>query len=206
MVRTGHGQGSFRPLKVRHAPALPRRCAAGHPPAEEIASTRRTPPLSAHRGIIGAHWVNLSRHGVRGAHTFRVTERGLEVEEEDAEEPPRRSRRSSCAAVRPACASSVAQGISNHVLDLLTASGRGRAQCTGPRPLDLTGLNLIHDVDRPETQVPQVRAGHGAPDSPGQSANPRLVEAISAGVLLLRPYPRSQPQCSSSSQGCGDPR
>ena len=92
-------------------------------------------------------------------HTFRVTRNeDLEVEEDDAENllkalEKELLRRRFGNAVRL----EVANGISDHVLDLLKRElGVTDADVYHlPEPLDLTGLNLIHDIDRPDLKYPK---------------------------------------------------
>ncbi|MHB1065716.1 MAG: RNA degradosome polyphosphate kinase [Georgenia sp.] len=91
-------------------------------------------------------------------HTFRVTRNeDVEVEEDDAEnllkalEKELMRRR-----FGPAVRLEVAEGISPRVLDLLQREldVRDEEVFTLPAPLDLTGLNVIHDLDRPELKFP----------------------------------------------------
>ena len=110
--------------------------------------------------IIGAHLEHLfPGMEIKERHTFRVTRNeDLEVEEDDAENllkalEKELLRRRFGNAVRL----EVAEGISTHVLDLLKRElGVTDADVYHlPEPLDLTGLNLIHDIDRPDLKYPK---------------------------------------------------
>ncbi|WP_082418221.1 RNA degradosome polyphosphate kinase [Flaviflexus massiliensis] len=105
--------------------------------------------------IIGAHLDTLfPGMEVVEYDTFRVTRNeDVEVEEDDAEnlltalEKELMRRR-----FGPAVRLEVAEGISDHVLNLLMTELDVRESDVFrlPAPLDLTGLNVIHDLDRPE--------------------------------------------------------
>lgn len=126
--------------------------------------------------------------------TFRVTRNeDLEVEEDDAEnllkalEKELMRRR-----FGPPVRLEVAEGISKSVLKLLIRElGITENDVIKlPAPLDLTGLNLIHDIDRPDLKyrrfVPVTAAGLAEKES----ANPTdFFKAIaSRDILLHHPY------------------
>lgn len=194
----GTGKEFFARVKV--PPLLPRFIAvdaAGKPRRpEDIASDESySTSYVPIEEIIGAHLDHLfPGMEIVEHHTFRVTRNeDLEVEEDDAEnllkalEKELMRRR-----FGPAVRLEVAQGISNHVLDLLTRElGVGEADVYRlPAPLDLTGLNLIHDVDRPDLKYPKFVPVTARQLARVESANPTdFFEAISAeDVLLHHPY------------------
>ncbi|HZK06024.1 MAG TPA: RNA degradosome polyphosphate kinase [Actinomycetaceae bacterium] len=127
-------------------------------------------------------------------HTFRVTRNeDLEVEEDDAENllkalEQELTRRRFGNAVRL----EVDEGISDRILDLLkrelgvAASDVYRL----PAPLDLTGLNDIHDIDRPDLKYPKFVAVTAQQLAQVESANPTdFFEAISReDILVHHPY------------------
>lgn len=145
--------------------------------------------------VIGAHLDHLfPGMEIVEHHTFRVTRNeDLEVEEDDAEnllkalEKELMRRR-----FGPAVRLEVAEGISGHVLDLLTRElGVGEGDVYRlPAPLDLTGLNLIHDVDRPDLKYPKFVPVTARQLARVESANPTdFFQAISnEDILLHHPY------------------
>jgi len=186
--------------RVKVPPLLPRFIAvdaSGTPRRpEEIASdeTHSTSfvPLEE---VIGAHLHHLfPGMEVVEHHTFRVTRNeDLEVEEDDAEnllkalEKELMRRR-----FGPAVRLEVAEGISGHVLDLLMRElGVGEQDVYRlPEPLDLTGLNLIHELDRPDLKYPKFVPVTARQLARVESANPTdFFQAISnEDVLLHHPY------------------
>ncbi|HLT85663.1 MAG TPA: RNA degradosome polyphosphate kinase [Phototrophicaceae bacterium] len=187
--------------RVKVPPLLPRFMAVDakgkpHRP-EETDSTRdagRTAfvPLEE---IIGAHLDYLfPGMEVVEHHTFRVTRNeDLEVEEDDAEnllqalEKELMRRR-----FGPAVRLELAQGISPHVRDLLVRElGVSEHEVYElPSPLDLTGLGVIHDLDRPELKYPKFVpvTAHGLAEV--ESAKPTDIFAAirRQDVLLHHPY------------------
>jgi polyphosphate kinase len=127
-------------------------------------------------------------------HTFRVTRNeDVEVEEDDAEnllkalEKELMRRR-----FGPAVRLEVAQGISPHVLDLLMRELQvGEKDVFHlPAPLDLTGLNLVHDLDRPSLKYPKFVPVTASGLAEVESANPTdFFNAIrQQDILLHHPY------------------
>ncbi|QDC26047.1 RNA degradosome polyphosphate kinase [Georgenia yuyongxinii] len=127
-------------------------------------------------------------------HTFRVTRNeDVEVEEDDAENLLKALEKE---LVRrrfgPAVRLEVAQGISDHVLNLLMRELEVGEQDVFhlPAPLDLTGLNLVHELDRPNLKYPKFVpvTAHGLAEV--ESANPTdFFAAIrSQDILLHHPY------------------
>ncbi len=158
IVRNPHtGKDLFARVKV--PPLLPRFIAVdseGRPyrpedvPSDETGQTAYVPLEE----IMGAHLDTLfpGMEVIEHA-TFRVTRNeDLEVEEDDAEnllkalEKELLRRR-----FGPAVRLEVADDISDHVLSLLVRElgVRDEDVLRLPTPLDLTGLNVIHDLDRP---------------------------------------------------------
>ncbi|MGC5627540.1 RNA degradosome polyphosphate kinase [Georgenia sp. Z1344] len=127
-------------------------------------------------------------------HTFRVTRNeDLEVEEDDAENllqalEKELSRRRFGPAVRL----EVEEHISERVLDLLARElGVGEQEIYRlPAPLDLTGLNVIHDLDRPHLKYPKYVPVTAAGLAKVESANPTDIFAAirERDVLLHHPY------------------
>lgn len=126
--------------------------------------------------------------------TFRVTRNeDLEVEEDDAENllkalEKELLRRRFGAAVRL----EVAEDMSDHVLDMLTREMGIRDEDVFrlPTPLDLTGLNDIHDLDRPNLKykkfVPVTAAGLAETET---SSEPDVFRAMRRrDILLQHPY------------------
>jgi len=145
--------------------------------------------------IIGAHLDTLfPGMDVVEHHTFRVTRNeDVEVEEDDAEnlltalEKELMRRR-----FGPAVRLEVAEGISDHVLNLVSRELGVREEDIYrlPAPLDLTGLNVIHDLDRPDLKykkfVPVTARGLAEVES---SKPVNFFEAIrDRDILLHHPY------------------
>ncbi|WP_454085096.1 RNA degradosome polyphosphate kinase [Georgenia sp. Marseille-Q6866] len=193
------GKEHFARVKV--PPLLPRFIAvdaAGRPHRpEETPSSRedgRTSfvPLEE---IIGEHLdylfpgMEIVEH-----HTFRVTRNeDLEVEEDDAEnllqalEKELMRRR-----FGPAVRLELAQGISAHVRDLLIRElGVVEHEVYElPSLLDLTGLDVVHELDRPELKYPKFVPVTAQALAEVESAQPtNIFEAIRRrDVLLHHPY------------------
>lgn len=158
-----NGKEAFARVKV--PPLLPRFIAVdseGRPyrpedvPSDEHGNTFYIPLEE----IIGAHLDTLfPGMDIVDFSTFRVTRNeDLEVEEDDAENllkaiEKELTRRRFGAAVRL----EVEEDISPHVLDLLVRELGVREEdvLRLPGPLDLTGLNVIHDLDRPQFKYPK---------------------------------------------------
>ncbi|MFC6715323.1 RNA degradosome polyphosphate kinase [Branchiibius cervicis] len=131
---------------------------------------------------------------VREHFTFRVTRNeDLEVEEDDAEnlltalEKELTRRR-----FGPPVRLEVADDIDDHVLDLLVrelAVNEGEVYRL-PEPLDLTGLNVVADLDRSELRWPPfVAMTHPDLAPVERSSQPDVLAAIRRGdVLLHHPY------------------
>lgn len=127
-------------------------------------------------------------------HSFRVTRNeDLEVEEDDAENllkalEKELLKRRFGNAVRL----EVAEGMTPHVQELLMRElGVGPADVyTLPAPLDLRGLNLVHEIDRPELKYPRYMGVTAAQLARVESATPTdFFAAISnEDVLLHHPY------------------
>ena len=127
-------------------------------------------------------------------HTFRVTRNeDFEVEEDDAEnllkalEKELLRRR-----FGPAVRLELAEGISVHVRDLLVRELGVHENDVYELPslLDLTGLNVIHDLDRSELKFPRFVSVTAQPLAEVESANPTdFFEVIrDRDVLLHHPY------------------
>ena len=145
--------------------------------------------------VIGAH-LNALFPGMEVVEfdTFRVTRNeDVEVEEDDAEnlltalEKELTRRR-----FGPAVRLEVTEGISDHVLNLLVREldVRDGDVYRLPSPLDLTGLNVIHDLDRPELKykkyVPVTPKGLAEVES---STPTNFFDAIrEQDILLHHPY------------------
>ncbi len=194
----GTGKEFFARVKV--PPLLPRFIAvdaSGKPRRpEEIASDESySTSYVPIEEIIGAHLDHLfPGMEIVERHTFRVTRNeDLEVEEDDAEnllkalEKELMRRR-----FGPAVRLEVARGISPHVLDLLMRELGVSEQDVYrlPEPLDLTGLNLIHDVDRPDLKYPKFVPVTARQLARVESAKPTdFFQAISnEDILLHHPY------------------
>lgn len=145
--------------------------------------------------VIGAHLDTLfPGMEVVDYSTFRVTRNeDLEVEEDDAEnllkamEKELLKRR-----FGPVVRLEVADDMTDHVLKMLQRELRVRPEDVFhlPQPLDLTGLNAIHDLDRPKlkykTFVPVTAAGFAEVES-SRAAN--VFEAIRRqNILVHHPY------------------
>ncbi len=129
-----------------------------------------------------------------GSHTFRVTRNeDVEVEEDDAEnllkamEKELLRRR-----FGPPVRLELAEGISPRIRDLLVRElGVPESEVYElPAPLDLTGLNIVADVERPALHYPSFVPTTHRQLAEVESANPTNVfEAIrSRDVLLHHPY------------------
>ena len=127
-------------------------------------------------------------------HTFRVTRNeDLEVEEDDAEnllkalEKELLRRR-----FGPAVRLELAEGISEHVRELLVRELGVHENDVYELPslLDLTGLNVIHAMDRAELKFPRFVSVTAQPLAEVESANPTdFFEALrDRDVLLHHPY------------------
>ncbi|HLV05048.1 MAG TPA: RNA degradosome polyphosphate kinase [Actinomycetaceae bacterium] len=195
----GTGKDHFARVKV--PPLLPRFMAVdatGKPHRPE--HTAPTPdegrtafvPLEE---IIGAHLdylfpgMEIVEH-----HTFRVTRNeDLEVEEDDAEnllqalEKELMRRR-----FGPAVRLELAQGISPHVRDLLVRELGVTEQEVYelPSPLDLTGLEVLTELDRPELKYPKFVPVTAQGLAEVESAKPTDIFAAirRQDVLLHHPY------------------
>lgn len=192
------GKEHFARVKV--PPLLPRFIAvdaSGHPYKPEdvpVGEGGRTTYIPLEE-VIGAHLDTLfPGMDVVEHHTFRVTRNeDVEVEEDDAEnlltalEKELMRRR-----FGPAVRLEVATGISEHVLNLLVRElgVRDNDVYHLPAPLDLTGLNVIHDLDRPELKyrkyVPVTAAGLAEVES---SEPVNFFDAIrERDIMLHHPY------------------
>ncbi|HHW83111.1 MAG TPA: RNA degradosome polyphosphate kinase, partial [Actinomycetales bacterium] len=194
----GSGKESFARVKV--PPLFPRFIAVdaeGVPRRPEEIASDETQGASfvPIEEIIAAHLDHLfPGMEIVEHHTFRVTRNeDLEVEEDDAENllkalEKELSRRRFGNAVRL----EVDEKISDHVLDLLVRElGVGEADVYRlPAPLDLTGLNDIHDVDRPDLKYPKFVAVTPKRLAQVESATPSdFFEAISReDILVHHPY------------------
>src|SRR5690606_2442297 len=146
-------------------------------------------------------------------YTFRVTRNeDVEVEEDDAEnilaalEKELMRRR-----FGPAVRLEVAQGISPHVLDLLIRElGVSEHDVFHlPAPLDLTGLNLIHELDKPDLKYPKFVGVTAQGLAEVESASPTdIFSAIrERDVLLHHPYDSFSTSVQQFiSQAAADPR
>lgn len=192
------GKELFARLKV--PPLFPRFIAVdatGTPRRPEDIAADETPgssfvPLEE---IIAAHLDQLfPGMEIVEHHAFRVTRNeDLEVEEDDAENllkalEKELMRRRFGNAVRL----EVTEGISEHVLELLMNElGVTEADVYQlPAPLDLTGLNDIHDLDRPDLKFPKYVAVTAKQLARVESATPSdFFAAISReDILLHHPY------------------
>jgi polyphosphate kinase len=146
--------------------------------------------------LIAAHLEHLfPGMQVRQHHTFRVTRNeDLEVEEDDAEnllhalEKELTRRR-----FGPPVRLEVEEDIDDHVLDLLVRELGGINETEVyrlPAPLDLTGLNLVADLDRSELRYPPfVPKTHRDLNVVETASSPEVFAAIRArDVLLHHPY------------------
>jgi len=146
-------------------------------------------------------------------HTFRVTRNeDVEVEEDDAEnllkalEKELMRRR-----FGPAVRLEVAEGISPHVLDLLKRELGVVDQEVFhlAAPLDLTGLNVIHDLDRPALKYPKFVPVTAQGLAEVESASPTdFFAAIrERDILLHHPYDSFSTSVQQFiSQAAADPR
>ncbi|MFC7407125.1 RNA degradosome polyphosphate kinase [Georgenia alba] len=146
-------------------------------------------------------------------YTFRVTRNeDVEVEEDDAEnilkalEKELMRRR-----FGPAVRLEVDRGISPHVLDLLMRELGVTEQDVFrlPAPLDLTGLNIIHDLDRPSLKYPKFVGVTAQGLAEVESANPTDIFAAirERDILLHHPYDSFSTSVQQFiSQAAADPR
>ncbi|WP_245993543.1 RNA degradosome polyphosphate kinase [Flaviflexus salsibiostraticola] len=191
------GKEHFARVKV--PPLLPRFIAVdadGRPyRPEDVPTTGGNTSYVPLEEIIGAHLDYLfPGMEVVEYDTFRVTRNeDVEVEEDDAEnlltamEKELTRRR-----FGPAVRLEVAEGTSDHVLNLLARELGVRESDIYhlPPPLDLTGLNVIHDLDRPELKykkfVPVTPRGLAEVES---STPTNFFDAIrERDILLHHPY------------------
>ena len=186
--------------RVKVPPLLPRFIAVdseGRPyrpedvPSDAAGRTRYVPLEE----VIGAHLDTLfPGMDVIEYSTFRVTRNeDLEVEEDDAEnllkalEKELLRRR-----FGPAVRLEVDEEISSHVLSLLTRELGVREEDVFrlPAPLDLTGLNVIHDLDRPNLKYKKFVPVTASGLAEVESATPTdFFEKIrNRDILLHHPY------------------
>ena len=131
---------------------------------------------------------------VLDSYTFRVTRNeDVEVEEDDAENLLKAMerellRRRFGPAVRLEIAQDVPQAIRDLLVRELGVTDHDVFQL--PAPLDLTGLNVIADLDRPKLQYPAFRPTTHHQLAPVETADEQNVfEAIRRGdILLHHPY------------------
>ncbi|WP_084039759.1 RNA degradosome polyphosphate kinase [Demequina sp. NBRC 110053] len=131
---------------------------------------------------------------VMSSYTFRVTRNeDVEVEEDDAENLLKAMERELLRRrFGPAVRLEVAQDLPSNVRDLLVRE-LGITEHDAfhlPAPLDLTGLNVIADLDRPRLQFPAFRPTTHHQLAPVETADEQNVfDAISRGdILLHHPY------------------
>ncbi|MFW2512402.1 RNA degradosome polyphosphate kinase [Demequina sp. SO4-13] len=131
---------------------------------------------------------------VMSSSTFRVTRNeDVEVEEDDAENLLKAMERELLRRrFGPAVRLEVAQDLPGHVHDLLVRElGITEHDVFHlPAPLDLTGLNVIADLDRPKLQFPAFRPTTHHQLAPVETADEQNVfDAIRRGdILLHHPY------------------
>lgn len=199
VVNPATGKEHFARVKV--PPLLPRFIAvdaAGRPsaPSTQTADPERGPtsfvPLE---DVIAVHLSALfPGMEVREHHTFRVTRNeDVEVEEDDAEnilqamEKELLRRR-----FGPPVRLEVAQDIAPRVRELLVRElGVDESEVYElPAPLDLTGLNLIADLDRSDLRFPRFVGGTHRHLAEVESASPTDIFAAirRRDVLLHHPY------------------
>ena len=195
---TTTGKDLFARVKV--PPLLPRFIAVdseGRPyrPEDVPADTEGRTKYVPLEEVIGAHLDQLfPGMEVIEHHNFRVTRNeDLEVEEDDAEnlltamEKELMKRR-----FGPAVRLEVETGISEHVLRLLVRELGIRDDDVFrlPAPLDLTGLNVVHDLDRPNLKYPPYVAVTAAGLAERESSKPQnFFDAIRRqDILLHHPY------------------
>jgi polyphosphate kinase len=187
--------------RVKVPPLLPRfvvienqdHASASFDPSSADPYKARFVPLE---DLIAAHLEHLfPGMQVHQHHTFRVTRNeDLEVEEDDAEnllhalEKELTRRR-----FGPPVRLEVAEDIDDHVLDLLVRELGGINETEVyrlPAPLDLTGLNLVADLDRSELRYPPfVPKTHRDLNVVETASSPDVFAAIRArDVLLHHPY------------------
>src|SRR5690606_22999715 len=131
---------------------------------------------------------------VLSSYTFRVTRNeDVEVEEDDAENLLKAMERELFRRrFGPAVRLEVAEDLSPNIRDLLVRE-LGITELDVfqlPAPLDLTGLNVIADLDRPKLQYPPFRPTTHHQLAPVETAEEQNVfDAISRGdILLHHPY------------------
>ena len=131
---------------------------------------------------------------VASSYTFRVTRNeDVEVEEDDAENLLKAMERELLRRrFGPAVRLEVAQDLPPHIRDLLVRElGITEHDVFHlPAPLDLTGLNVIADLDRPKLQFPAFRPTTHHQLAPVETADEQNVfDAIRRGdILLHHPY------------------
>ncbi|MFN3866995.1 MAG: RNA degradosome polyphosphate kinase, partial [Demequina sp.] len=131
---------------------------------------------------------------VISSYTFRVTRNeDVEVEEDDAENLLKAMERELLRRrFGPAVRLEVAQDLPQHIRDLLVRElGITEHDVFHlPAPLDLTGLNVIADLDRPKLQFPAFRPTTHHQLAPVETADEQNVfDAIRRGdILLHHPY------------------
>lgn len=199
VVNPATGKEHFARVKV--PPLLPRFIAvdaSGRPsaPSTQAAAPEKGPtsfvPLE---DVIAVHLDYLfPGMEVREHHTFRVTRNeDVEVEEDDAEnilqamEKELLRRR-----FGPPVRLEVAQDIAPRVLRLLVRElGIAESEVYSlPAPLDLTGLNVIADLDRPDLHYPRFVGGTHRHLAEVESAQPTDIFAAirNRDILLHHPY------------------
>ena len=145
--------------------------------------------------------------------TFRVTRNeDVEVEEDDAENLLKAMERELLRRrFGPAVRLEIAEGMSPATGELLVRE-LGITDLDVfrlPAPLDLTGLNLIADLDRPSLQFPAFRGSTNHALAPVESAEQMSIfDAVSRGdVLLHHPYDSFSTSVQAFlSQAASDPR
>lgn len=192
------GKENFARVKV--PPLLPRFIAVdanGKPRRPEDVGTDELEDVSfvPLEEVIGQHLDHLfPGMEIIEHHTFRVTRNeDLEVEEDDAENLLKALEKE---LVRrrfgPAVRLEVAEGISKNVLALLTRELEVGEQDVFilPSPLDLRGLNVIHDLDLPHLKFPKYVAVTSQRLARVESATPTdFFAAIRENEILLHhPY------------------
>ena len=145
--------------------------------------------------------------------TFRVTRNeDVEVEEDDAENLLKAMERELLRRrFGPAVRLEIAEGMSSATGELLVRE-LGITELDVfrlPAPLDLTGLNLIADLDRPSLQFPAFRPTTNHALAPVETASElSIFEAVARGdVLLHHPYDSFSTSVQAFlSQAASDPR
>lgn len=150
---------------------------------------------------------------VLSSYTFRVTRNeDVEVEEDDAENLLKAMerelfRRRFGPAVRLEVAEDLSPGVRDLLVRELGITEHDVFQL--PAPLDLTGLNVIADLDRPKLQYPPFRPTTHHQLAPVETAEEQNVfDAISRGdILLHHPYDSFSTSVQAFlAQAAADPR